>query len=257
MIGISAGNALTTGYENTFLGSRAGIRNKTGYGHTAVGDETLYSAWDGTNATALGSLAGYYHAHGSGAIYLGRNAGPAVQDTGITFNYSIALGTNARPTRSNQMVIGGAGARIDTTHIGNGVWNSTPTSVVIKSTNPLPNDNGATPGGNITIMAGSAGTVRSGRVQIVTGAQVRLAIDSTGTLEGNSQMRGTTTIGAGDSVQVSVPGATPTDVVMATYNVGKTALAAGDTILSCKIWSVGTLTIFGVQNRKVSWIRIR
>lgn len=74
-------------------------------------------------------------------------------------------------------------------------------------------------------------------------------------LTGSAYLRGEATVGAGDSVTVTVLGVAETDYITLGYHMGKTAVGA-ETGLSWSVWAANTLTIYGVQNRKVNYIRI-
>ena len=63
---------------------------------------------------------------------------------------------------------------------------------------------------------------------------------------------GTATIGAGDSIQVSLAGITATAIVFLSYNM-KT-FASADTVPTYYIPAVGKFTIFGKYNKVVAWI---
>ena len=63
---------------------------------------------------------------------------------------------------------------------------------------------------------------------------------------------GTATIGAGDSIQVSLAGITATAIVFLWYNM-KT-FASADTVPTYYIPAVGKFTIFGKYNKVVAWI---
>jgi len=73
-----------------------------------------------------------------------------------------------------------------------------------------------------------------------------------GATDGNGQIAGIATAGAGDSVQVTISGALPTDVVVVSYIQG-----AGAAMPYTQVWVANTLTVFATNGQKIAYIRIR
>lgn len=68
---------------------------------------------------------------------------------------------------------------------------------------------------------------------------------------------GSATIGAGDSVSVSIDGVTPVDIVLVSYAATKTAEVAVTTVLSWDVTAVNRLTIYGTLGKSINYIIIR
>ena len=73
---------------------------------------------------------------------------------------------------------------------------------------------------------------------------------------GTDYTRGGATLGAGDSITVTVLGVAESDYITLTYQAAKTAYGASETMLSWRVWAANTLTIYGVQNRRVIYHRL-
>jgi hypothetical protein len=101
-VGSLAGNNTTTAPYNTFIGASAGYTNVSGQENTGIGASALYN-YTGSNATAVGYGAGY---DGGGAAsaarvcYFGYRA-----DNPYGYNDVISLGVNAYPFAAKQCVI--------------------------------------------------------------------------------------------------------------------------------------------------------
>lgn len=96
----------TTGGNNNAQGADALYNNTTGSHNTAIGDSALYSNTTGDYNTAIGRLSGYsggvaLQTH-SYCLYLGQSARADADG----YTNSIALGSNAVITASNQIMLG-------------------------------------------------------------------------------------------------------------------------------------------------------
>jgi hypothetical protein len=74
VIGMDAGNHLTTGYQNLAIGSKAAHECVDGYGNVAIGCNSQYQNVSGANNVSVGLSAGY-SCTGSRSIFTGINAG--------------------------------------------------------------------------------------------------------------------------------------------------------------------------------------
>jgi trimeric autotransporter adhesin len=95
-VGHNAGNAVTTGQNNTAIGGQAGIIT-TGTNNTALGIYTMgFAATTGDQNTAVGYAALYEITSGSNNTALGRDAGRATSPSGsiTTGTDNIVLGDN-------------------------------------------------------------------------------------------------------------------------------------------------------------------
>ena len=126
-LGAFALNANTSGINNVAVGANALLTNVYGNNNVAVGPGTLLTISGtsdntavganalefnaGGNNTALGALAGYYDKSGDYNTYLGYNTGQSSGDSTV-YDYSTAVGYNARITASNQVVIGITGQNV-------------------------------------------------------------------------------------------------------------------------------------------------
>ena len=80
-VGHNAGNGITTGIQNTFIGGLAGDANTTANNNTAVGYNSLNDNISGTQNVALGMAAGSTVTTGSNLTLVGYNAQPSAVDT--------------------------------------------------------------------------------------------------------------------------------------------------------------------------------
>lgn len=147
-IGINAGHSATNAGSSTFVGTNSGFQATeadlstfigSGSGNSATNaDESVFVgsgagnlAVEGTNSTFVGSTAGYHSTNAANSIFIGNDAGyeDTVDNTSGTssilignnsstggFENSIALGTGAINTASNELMIGGT-MLIDSTRI--------------------------------------------------------------------------------------------------------------------------------------------
>jgi len=113
-LGIAAGYNNTTGGSNAFIGIQAGNSNTIGGSNSFLGSAAGFSNTTGNNNSFLGSNAGYNNTTGAANSALGIDSGPA---TGILTN-TTALGTNAKPTVSNTVIIGNAADSANRVGIG-------------------------------------------------------------------------------------------------------------------------------------------
>jgi len=117
-LGVVAGTATTTGYDNAFFGGYAGYANTTGSFTTATGAGALKSNTTASNNTAVGYQAGYTTSTGTGYnTFIGSGAGYGVT-TGATNLCAGAFAGNALTTGSSNTFVGrgvaGAGELITT-----------------------------------------------------------------------------------------------------------------------------------------------
>ena len=103
ILGIRAGDSLTSGDSNTLIGNQAGDSITTGTNSTAIGQNALSSLSTGGNNVAIGQRA-YSSGTASNNVYIGNDAG-ASANTGI---YQIGIGVSAgnSNTGSNSIGIG-------------------------------------------------------------------------------------------------------------------------------------------------------
>ena len=117
IVGSQAGYFNTTGRQNVFLGHVTGYRNTTGEDNTFVGRSAGFDNTTGTGNTFIGTYAGGFcwtscniwtestNITGNYNVMIGYKAIPTV--TGLT--NAIAIGSNAKVSSSNSMVLGGIG----------------------------------------------------------------------------------------------------------------------------------------------------
>jgi trimeric autotransporter adhesin len=96
-----------TGSHNIASGMMALYQNATGIHNVATGYYALKANENGILNSAYGSYALYNNSTGSFNSAIGYDAGPASTSPGLT--NTTALGSNARPTASNQVRIGNSG----------------------------------------------------------------------------------------------------------------------------------------------------
>jgi hypothetical protein len=107
-VGYQSGQNVSGGSNMTAVGIRSLNAATTGGGDsTAIGYYALGKTTGASN-TALGSLAGYDNLSGTNNTYLGYQAGGGQGGANQTYSSSTALGTGARITASNQIVLGTA-----------------------------------------------------------------------------------------------------------------------------------------------------
>jgi hypothetical protein len=95
-------NNNNTGYSNTALGVQSLYDNTTGYDNTAVGYQSMLNNTTGNSNTAVGFFAMYGNTGGTYNTALGFQA-----SFSGNYSYSTAIGANAQPTSSNQIMLGG------------------------------------------------------------------------------------------------------------------------------------------------------
>src|SRR5581483_8559429 len=167
-LGATAGQKNTTGFSNTFVGFDSGNNNTTGKGNVAVGtaagatnngnDNTFIGAAAGQLNTSgvqnvfVGLGAGQNNTAGLQNIFLGANSGTSntteSSNTFLGFNTNgnsgisnaTALGSNAKVTRSNSVVLGS---------LTDSNGNTTDTFVGIGTTSPLTKLNVIEPDSNV------------------------------------------------------------------------------------------------------------
>ncbi|RYU93561.1 hypothetical protein [Emticicia agri] len=117
IVGSQAGYYNTTGRQNVFLGHVTGYRNTIGEDNTFVGRSAGFDNTSGSGNTFIGTYAGGFcwtscniwtestNVTGNYNVMIGYKAIPTV--TGLT--NAIAIGSNAKVSTSNSMVLGGTG----------------------------------------------------------------------------------------------------------------------------------------------------
>jgi hypothetical protein len=63
-------------------------------------------------------------------------------------------------------------------------------------------------------------------------------------------------IGVGDSVQITVAGVSYHSIILVSYSGPRESVTSGETLLSWQITADNTVTVFGVNGRKISWMFI-
>ena len=97
---------VTTGHRNIAIGAEALTTLTSGIDNIAIGRGALARELSKSNNIAIGALAGI-KSSGSSNIFIGANAdAPTNQDGTAAIDNSIALGTGARVSASNSMVVG-------------------------------------------------------------------------------------------------------------------------------------------------------
>ena len=268
--GYRVGENSTTARDNTYSGAMTGAGgtsasfstgtgsgvlsvNKTSQQHTASGYLSLTNKWTGTGVTATGTYSGQFDVRSSYSVYLGHSAGPTLADTANVYNCALCLGANSRPSASNQLQLGGAGAAITEGYIGNGTTNVSPANITLRATGA----SGSATGAKFTIQAGTSATGAGGVIEFKTGASGEnvISIDALGGWNGNGRTRGLATIGAGDSVQVTLAGVSFNDFFTLSYRAPLTARSGAHTELSWDVVVADKLTIYGTAGMFIRWMR--
>jgi cytoskeletal protein CcmA (bactofilin family) len=99
-VGYEAGSSVTTGVQNTFLGSLAGDANTTASNNTAVGYSALGANTTGTQNVAVGTYAGDAVTTGGYNCIMGYQAGTYITDL-ITGDANCIIGSYARTTATD------------------------------------------------------------------------------------------------------------------------------------------------------------
>lgn len=90
------------------------------------------------------------------------------------------------------------------------------------------------------------------------GMELARIADSASALVSRIRFKGTAAISTGDSVQVTVTGILPTDVVIVTaHNNAQYKTATNQIITSSAVWATNTLTIFAASSKKVTYYVLR
>lgn len=88
----SAAGILSTGLQNTFVGTTAGDKNTSGSQNTFIGNFTGHENETGSGNTFVGKSAGLSSKNGSFNTFVGRNAGGILIGDTYTVDRSIAIG---------------------------------------------------------------------------------------------------------------------------------------------------------------------
>ena len=115
-VGLSAGNANTTGGYNTFAGDQAGYRNTTGSYNTFYGVSAGYENTTTNYNTFYGWWAGYNNRTGSSNTYAGYEAGVNTYDGSYNTFYGAYSG-NHLSVGSNNIYIANFGANYESNTI--------------------------------------------------------------------------------------------------------------------------------------------
>jgi hypothetical protein len=148
-IGYAAGNT-TTGPFNTLIGARSGQGLTSGGGNISIGYNSGIRLSAGNYNTLIGSYSGSH------------------TSVPLNINGTIAIGYDTRPTKSNQLLIGGdyPYGNINEFVIGANTENVNVGTVLFKTTNGLGNN---VNGWNLTLAAGlSTGNAIGGDIKIQT-----------------------------------------------------------------------------------------
>jgi hypothetical protein len=128
-MGVSAGQANTTGYYNSFMGVNAGTNNTTGNYNSFMGVSAGQANTTGNSNSFVGTSAGTNNTTGNSNSFVGTSAGRYIADgatANATGNNSVylgylskaktdgesnetAIGANAVGNGSNTVTLGGAG----------------------------------------------------------------------------------------------------------------------------------------------------
>ncbi len=131
-LGFRSGYSNTSGSNNVFVGKNAGYGNMGGINNTAVGFIAGTSNTSGTGNSFFGNQTGYGNSTGGLNTFIGAESGASITveslNTALGFQADLsagvanatAIGTRAKATQSNTVIIGGV----------NGVNNATVTSSV-------------------------------------------------------------------------------------------------------------------------------
>jgi len=90
-VGFNSGRTNSTGYENVFMGYQSGINNTTGQQNVFIGTDAGFENKNGFQNVFIGQSSGYNNISGTDNIYIGENACYSNQN-GQT---NIAIGNNA------------------------------------------------------------------------------------------------------------------------------------------------------------------
>jgi len=102
-LGLSAGNANTTGLANTFIGTGAGQRNTTASENVFVGQNTGLNNSIGTRNVFVGQGAGQLTDNGNNNVIIGHRAGWGAASS----NYSVLIGDSAGFSHSTGNAVNG------------------------------------------------------------------------------------------------------------------------------------------------------
>lgn len=127
-LGQQTGTSNTTGNYNLFIGNSSGSSNISGAGNTAIGDGSLLHNTIGQRNAAIGQYAGV-ESTGDENVFVG--FGADVSSSGLNLTNATAIGSRARVSQSNSIVLGasanvgiGTSAPQNKLEINTGVTNS-------------------------------------------------------------------------------------------------------------------------------------
>jgi len=177
-IGYNSMRYTTSGYNNVAIGFQSLLDNTTGYRNTALGRDALENNIGGYLNIGVGYDAGRTLTSGNSNTIIGSSADTTAGAVG-----SIALGTWATCTASNQMVVGSATVPITDIYLGEGVTSATPQDITINATGGTSGVDGA----DLILYGGRAGSGGAeGDVLIKAGAGTVCQITETSlTVSGN------------------------------------------------------------------------
>ncbi len=189
MLGTYAGFKNTSGQFNTFVGVQAGINNTTGSSNFIMGTNAGSSNTTGSANFFLGDNAGGNNTSGGFNVYLGANAG---NGTGVNGDNNVAIGFESGRGNNGGVTNTFVGFRADAT--ANGLTNASAlgTNAKVSQSNSLVLGDGANvgigssaPANKLHIVGGLANTAGI-RLPITSGSAV-LAVNQTKFLTVNAQ----------------------------------------------------------------------
>ena len=242
----------TTGVDNTAVGYSALEKNTTANYNTGFGTETLQFTTTGTSNTAVGFEAINTNVTGSSNVGIGYQSifsnVSGVQNTALGTNALYSVTGNHNTGVGRDVLYSATGAR----KIGLGAWagynNTTLSDRLFINSTHFPNIGDDTTKSIIYGMMDSTSRVNQ-----------RLYINANAFVEGDSlvvrkfldlpYVSGTATVGAGDSIRVTITGVSTTGfTAQATYKT--TAASVVDTAATYNLNAANTLSLYG----KFGWV---
>lgn len=117
-VGVSAGNAISTGTDGTFYGYKAGIL-ATGNNNTIVGSKTLLTSAAASDILAIGYFTDSTSALTTGSTFIAIGNSMTLANAAVTNNVMIGHSITNNSTSTNSVLIGGSVS--DTSTTGNNV----------------------------------------------------------------------------------------------------------------------------------------